>query len=285
MILVTGGAGFIGSHIVDALVAAGTRCGCSTRSIRRAHASAGLPRTAVELIRGDVRDPDAVRAALRGVDAVCHQAAMVGLGVDLSRRRATTCATTTSGTAVLLRALAAARFAGRLVLASSMVVYGEGRYRLRRRTGSCGRRPRAPRRTSTPAASSRPARAAVAPWTRGRCPRTRRSTRATSTPRPSCTRSTSARRSPARPACPSPRCATTTSTGRGCPATRRTPASPRSSPARWRRAARRACSRTAASCATSSTSATSPAPTCSRSPDRSRGPAPSTSPAARRARR
>jgi dTDP-L-rhamnose 4-epimerase len=62
------------------------------------------------------------------VTAVCHQAAMVGLGVDLGDV-ADYVSHNDLGTAVLLRALAAARFDGRLVLASSMVVYGEGRYR------------------------------------------------------------------------------------------------------------------------------------------------------------
>ena len=92
-----------------------------------ATASAGRPDGAEHVV-GDVRDPDAVARALRGVDAVCHQAAMVGLGVDLGDI-ADYASHNDLGTAVLLRALAGARFAGRLVLASSMVVYGEGRYR------------------------------------------------------------------------------------------------------------------------------------------------------------
>jgi dTDP-L-rhamnose 4-epimerase len=80
-----------------------------------------------EFIDGDVTNPDTVSTALHGVDAVCHQAAMVGLGTnfldvaDYARHN-------DLGTAVLLRELTAARFAGRLVLASSMVVYGEGGY-------------------------------------------------------------------------------------------------------------------------------------------------------------
>jgi dTDP-L-rhamnose 4-epimerase len=80
-----------------------------------------------ELVLGDVRDPDTVERALRGVTAVCHQAAMVGLGVDMSDITDFV-SHNDLGTATLLRALTAARFRGRLVLASSMVVYGEGRY-------------------------------------------------------------------------------------------------------------------------------------------------------------
>jgi dTDP-L-rhamnose 4-epimerase len=78
--------------------------------------------------RADVRDPEAVAAALEGVDAVSHQAAKVGLGVDL-RDMADYVSHNDLGTAVLLRALAGRPEVGRVVLASSMVVYGEGRYR------------------------------------------------------------------------------------------------------------------------------------------------------------
>ena len=73
-----------------------------------------------------MRDPGTVAAALAGVDAVCHQAAMVGLGVDLSDLPAYMDVNVT-GTAVLLEAMGR-RGIGRLVFASSMVVYGEGAY-------------------------------------------------------------------------------------------------------------------------------------------------------------
>jgi dTDP-L-rhamnose 4-epimerase len=120
MLLVTGGAGFIGSHVVDALVDAGE----AVRVLDlRGPVAAGA-----EHIRGDVRDPDVVAAALEGVDAVCHQAAKVGLGVDLEDITDYV-AHNDVGTAVLLRAMARAGTVRRLVLASSMVVYGEGRYR------------------------------------------------------------------------------------------------------------------------------------------------------------
>jgi dTDP-L-rhamnose 4-epimerase len=80
----------------------------------------------VPRIVADVRDRAAVDQALRGVDAVCHQAAIVGLGVDLSDLPAYADVNVT-GTAVLLEAMGRHGI-GRLVLASSMVVYGEGAY-------------------------------------------------------------------------------------------------------------------------------------------------------------
>src|SRR5581483_4819281 len=80
-----------------------------------------------EAIRGDVRDRDAVERALRGVDAVCHQAAKVGLETTFADA-AEYVSSNDYGTAVLLGELAARGFEGRVVLASSMVVYGEGRY-------------------------------------------------------------------------------------------------------------------------------------------------------------
>src|SRR5581483_4843035 len=83
-----------------------------------------------ELIEADVTDPEIVAQAIRGVDAVCHQAAKVGLGLDIGDITGYV-HDNDLGTAVLLRALAAAEFSGRLVLASSMVVYGEGSYRCR----------------------------------------------------------------------------------------------------------------------------------------------------------
>ena len=127
-ILVTGGAGFIGSHIVDALLARGD----DVRILDALHPAAHAAKPTyldpgAEFVAGDVRDRATVAAALRGIDDVCHQAAMVGLGTDIGDI-ADYVAHNDLGTAVLLSALAHARFQGRLVLASSMVVYGEGRY-------------------------------------------------------------------------------------------------------------------------------------------------------------
>jgi dTDP-L-rhamnose 4-epimerase len=129
VILVTGGAGFIGSHVVDALLAAGEEVRVLDVLLPAAHRSRPAyldPRA--ERIEGDVRDAGVVARALDGVDAVSHQAAMVGLGVDIGDI-AEYVSHNDLGTAVLLRALAARGFGGRLVLGSSMVVYGEGRYR------------------------------------------------------------------------------------------------------------------------------------------------------------
>jgi dTDP-L-rhamnose 4-epimerase len=128
MILVTGGAGFIGSHLVDALVASGHEVRVLDALLPLAHATApDYLNPQAEFIHGDVRDPEVVRTALRGVDAVAHQAAMVGLGVDLGDIEDYV-SHNDLGTAVLLRALARRRGEVRVVLASSMVVYGEGTY-------------------------------------------------------------------------------------------------------------------------------------------------------------
>jgi dTDP-L-rhamnose 4-epimerase len=128
MILVTGGAGFIGSHVVDALLDDGHEVRVLDTLLAAAHRERPAyldPRA--EWIEGDLRDPVTVAHAVAGVRAVSHQAAMVGLGLDIGDI-ADYVAHNDLGTAVLLRALAERGFRGRLVLASSMVVYGEGRY-------------------------------------------------------------------------------------------------------------------------------------------------------------
>jgi dTDP-L-rhamnose 4-epimerase len=127
-VLVTGGAGFIGSHVVEQLLAAGREVRVLDALLPTAHDGVpdGLPEGA-EWIWGDVRDPATAREAVRGVSAVSHQAAMVGLGADLGDLPDYV-GHNDLGTAVLLAALAEEGFRGRLVLASSMVVYGEGRY-------------------------------------------------------------------------------------------------------------------------------------------------------------
>lgn len=125
-LLVTGGAGFIGGAVVEAALAAGTQV--RVLDSLRSDVHGGSPDTdpRVEMIHADVRDPEALAAALVGVELVCHQAAKVGLGVDFSDAPDYV-GSNDLGTATLLAAMTAAGIR-RLVLASSMVVYGEGAY-------------------------------------------------------------------------------------------------------------------------------------------------------------
>jgi dTDP-L-rhamnose 4-epimerase len=126
-ILVTGAAGFIGSHIVDALLAAGHEVqGLDSLAPAVHDGPPGYLPAGFDLTVGDIRDPGVVGRAVEGADAVCHQAAMVGLGVDLADLPAYADVNVT-GTAVLLEAMGRSGIP-RLVLASSMVVYGEGAY-------------------------------------------------------------------------------------------------------------------------------------------------------------
>ncbi|MCX4404186.1 NAD-dependent epimerase/dehydratase family protein [Streptomyces sp. NBC_01764] len=126
LILVTGGAGFIGSHIVSAFTSAGHEVRVLDALLPAAHRTPPPVPDGVDWRHADVRDRGAVVDALRGVDAVCHQAAMVGLGKDFADAPDYV-GCNDLGTAVLLAGMAAAGVR-RLVLASSMVVYGEGRY-------------------------------------------------------------------------------------------------------------------------------------------------------------
>jgi dTDP-L-rhamnose 4-epimerase len=124
-VLVTGAAGFIGSHIVETIQAAGHEVR-GLDSLTPAVHNGRPDYVSGELIVGDVRDASVVDEALAGMDAVCHQAAMVGLGVDLCDLPRYADVNVT-GTAVLLEAMGRHGIP-RLVFASSMVVYGEGAY-------------------------------------------------------------------------------------------------------------------------------------------------------------
>jgi len=125
-LLVTGGAGFIGSAIVEAALREGEHVRVLDSLRADVHGSAVYKRPGVEFINGDVRDAAVVEYALDGIDTVCHQAAKVGLGVDFSDAPDYV-SSNDHGTAVLLAAMAA-QGVQRLVVASSMVVYGEGAY-------------------------------------------------------------------------------------------------------------------------------------------------------------
>lgn len=127
-ILITGGAGFIGSHLADELLRHGYRVRALDNLSPQVHGDLGLRpdylHPEVELIEGDVRDPAMVRAALKGVDAVYHFAAAVGVGQSMYEIEHYT-SINNMGTAVLMEALIEAPVE-RLVVASSMSIYGEG---------------------------------------------------------------------------------------------------------------------------------------------------------------
>jgi len=130
LILITGGAGFIGSHLADDLLHRGHRVRALDNLSPQVHGpDASRPaylHRDVELIHGDVRDATAVRQALAGVDAVYHFAAAVGVGQSMYEIEQYT-SVNNLGTAVLLQALIE-RPVQRLVVASSMSLYGEGLY-------------------------------------------------------------------------------------------------------------------------------------------------------------
>ena len=129
-VLITGGAGFVGSHLADELLAHGYQVRVLDVLAEQVHgeqrAWPAYLSGEVERIRGDVRDRDAVRDALDGVDAVFHLAAAVGVGQSMYEIEHYT-DVNNRGTAVLLEALASGPV-DRLVVASSMSVYGEGLY-------------------------------------------------------------------------------------------------------------------------------------------------------------
>ncbi|SCF09894.1 dTDP-L-rhamnose 4-epimerase [Micromonospora viridifaciens] len=126
-VLVTGAAGFVGSQVADLLAAEGHEVVALDALLPQAHGGE-LPEWSRRHapVVGDVRDPDLLDRLLPGVDAVCHQAAMVGHGLDPSDAPGYA-SHNDYATAVLLAAMHRAGVR-RLVLASSMVVYGEGRY-------------------------------------------------------------------------------------------------------------------------------------------------------------
>jgi dTDP-L-rhamnose 4-epimerase len=129
-ILITGGAGFVGSHLADALLASGHHVCIFDNLTGQVHRN-GIPEylaKGAEFIQGDVRDSTAMRRALAGIEVVFHMAAAVGVGqsmYEIERYMGSN----TQGTAVLLQQLLDRKSrVEKLVLASSMSIYGEGKY-------------------------------------------------------------------------------------------------------------------------------------------------------------
>jgi dTDP-L-rhamnose 4-epimerase len=141
-VLVTGGAGFIGSHLVDALVAAGHGVRVFDLLEPQVHGASGAPaylNAGAEYTWGDVRDREALFAALAGAEVVFHKAAMVGVGQSMYQVRRYV-DVNTLGAATLLDILANEKHTVRkLIVASSMSVYGEGAYECARHGRICPR--------------------------------------------------------------------------------------------------------------------------------------------------
>jgi len=130
-VLITGGAGFVGSHLADELLEAGYTVRVLDNLAPQVHGTRARRPSylahEVEFIRGDVRDPEAIGGALEDIDAVFHLAAVVGVGQSMYEIANYT-DNNSQGTAVLLEALSG-RPVERLIVASSMSIYGEGLYR------------------------------------------------------------------------------------------------------------------------------------------------------------
>jgi len=135
-VLVTGGAGFIGSHLVDALIERGHRVRVLDSLVSQVHEDR-LPEhlnPAAEFIRGDVCDGSAVERALEGINVIFHEAAEVGVGQSMYEMDRYVRANDL-GTAVLLERVIKRRDKiKKLIVASSMSIYGEGAYHC----ASCG---------------------------------------------------------------------------------------------------------------------------------------------------
>jgi dTDP-L-rhamnose 4-epimerase len=142
-VLITGGAGFIGSHLADRLLAEGHQVRALDNLDPQVHPAGDRPDYLdgdVELQVGDVRDHDAVRQALEGVDAVVHFAAAVGVGQSMYEIERYTSINAIGAAVLLEEAVERRDRISKLLVASSMSIYGEGQYR-NPRTGESGLAP------------------------------------------------------------------------------------------------------------------------------------------------
>jgi dTDP-L-rhamnose 4-epimerase len=134
LVLVTGGAGFIGSHLVELLLERGYPVRVYDKLVEQVHDGSPPKYLAeeAEFVHADMRDVDALRRALKGVGAILHEAAEVGVGQSMYEIVRYVEANT-GGTAVLLELLVnEAHAIEKIVVASSMSIYGEGAYRCER---------------------------------------------------------------------------------------------------------------------------------------------------------
>jgi dTDP-L-rhamnose 4-epimerase len=139
-VLITGGAGFIGSHLADRLLADGHEVRALDNLDPQVHRDGESPTyldSRVELHVGDVRDRHAVGRALDGIDAVYHFAAAVGVGQSMYEIERYTSVNAIGAAVVLEEVLERKDAIGKLLVASSMSIYGEGQYR-NPRTGESG---------------------------------------------------------------------------------------------------------------------------------------------------
>ena len=129
-ILITGGAGFVGSHLAQGLIALGHRVRIFDNLSEQVHHS-GVPdylTDDAEFIQGDMRDLSHLQLAVRGADVIFHLAAAVGVGQSMYQIADYT-ATNSLGTANLLQAILNTKLTPeKIIVASSMSIYGEGRY-------------------------------------------------------------------------------------------------------------------------------------------------------------
>src|SRR5436190_8045406 len=142
-VLITGGAGFIGSHLADPLLSDAREVRALDNLDPQVHPRGERPDYLdpdVELQAGDVRDRDAVRRALDGVDAVVHFAAAVGVGQSMYEIERYTSINAIGAAIVLEEALDRRDAIRKLLVTSSMSIYGEGQYR-NPRTGESGLAP------------------------------------------------------------------------------------------------------------------------------------------------
>jgi len=129
-VLVTGGAGFIGSHVVDRLLETGAAVRVLDSLDPQVHdGSRGQINPGAELIEGDVRDRETVRKSLKGVDRLVHLAAAVGVGQSMYEIERYTSVNALGAAVVLEESMALRDRLAKVVVASSMSIYGEGLYR------------------------------------------------------------------------------------------------------------------------------------------------------------